>query len=434
MALTLEEAAGTYEMPILAGNSDFPNDTTPPTSTAEVDPAEPDGLDGWYKREVSVTLDADDEEGGSQVELIEYRVDNGAWETYEGEPVTVDVDGNHSFQYRALDRAGNLESANSVPVKIDTAAPSIDVAVRPNLPADVSWFDRPASVELDAWDGYGSGVGRMEYAVDGGDWQEYTAPVEFTEDGTYEVAYRSIDKAGNASAAGEPVIVRVDRTAPETTAKLDGAAPLGTYGQPVKVELVAADGAGSGVAVTRYRLDDGAWTDYAGAITVTDLGLHRIEYSSVDAAGNPEAVKQVAFNRVAPTQGAGDQPPGTDTPAPKPEPWAALSAVRRSRSTVAAFRRGKLSITVSCASVERGTLRLTVSRKVAKKLKLKSRTLARAAVTCEGAETTVTLKPSRKVKRKLAGKKGKSIRASLKLKLTGPDGSATDSASVTLRR
>jgi hypothetical protein len=432
MALTLEEAGGSYEMPILAGNSDFPGDVTPPTSTADVDPAQPDGDNGWYKRQVDVSLDADDEEGGSQVELIEYRIDGGAWLPYEGEPVTVDTDGNHAFEYRAMDRAGNLESVNSVPVKIDTVAPSPDAAVVPNLPAGVTWFDRPASVVLDAWDGYGSGLLRMEYAVNDGDFQTYAGPVELSADGTYVVAYRTVDKAGNTSTDGEPVTVRIDRTAPATTVRLDGAAPLGTYGQPVKVELQAADGAGSGVAVTRYRLDGGAWTDYTGALTVTDLGLHRIEYASVDEAGNPEPVKQVAFNRVAPTQATGT--PGTDQPAPKPRPWAALGTVRRSKSTVGAFRRGKLSVTVSCASVEKGTLRLTVSRKVARKLKLPSRTLATAAVTCEGAETTVALKPSRAVKRKLARKKGGSIRASLSLRLTGPDGTASDSASVTLRR
>jgi hypothetical protein len=434
MALTLEEAAGTYEMPILAGNSDFPNDVTPPASTAEVDPAQPDGENGWYKRHVEVSLDAADEEGGSQVDLIEYRIDGGAWLPYEGEPVSVDTDGNHAFEYRALDRAGNLESVKSLPVKIDTAAPRIDAAVTPNLPSGSTWFDRPASVALDAWDGYGSGVLEIEYAVDGGDWQPYEDPVEFAEEGVYEVTFRTTDKAGNTSAVGEPVIVRVDLTAPETVLLLDGAAPLGTYGQPVKVELPADDGDGSGVFITEYRLDGGAWTEYEQPFTVSDLGLHRIEYSSIDDAGNPEPIKQVAFNRVAPTQGTGTPPPGADQPAPKPEPWAALSAVRRSQSTVGAFRRGKLSVTVSCASVEKGTLRLTVSRKVAKKLKLKSRTLASAAVTCEGAETTVTLKPSSTVKRKLARKRGGSIRASLSLKLTGPDGTASDTATVTLRR
>ena len=54
----------------------------------------------------------------------------------------------------------------------------------------------------------------------------------------------------------------------------------------------------------------------------------------------------------------------------------ALNEVRRSQSTLKAFRKGRLTISLSCQAVEGGTVRLTVSRKVAKRLKLKSRTLA----------------------------------------------------------
>jgi hypothetical protein len=234
------------------------------------------------------------------------------------------------------------------------------------------------------------------------------------------------------------VAVRVDRTAPETTVLLDGAAPLGTYGRPVKVELSAAAGDGSAIAGTAYRLDGGAWVDYKEPFTVSALGLHRVEYASVDEAGNPESVRQVAFNRVegTPTTGSGDPtptPPAGGDPAPKPEPWTALGAVRRSLSKVSAFRRGKLRVTISCQSVERGTLTLKVSKKTKKRFRLKSRTLAKANVTCEDAVTTVTLKPSKRVKRQL-GKKRRSLEATLSVRLSGDGGKASDSALLTLRR
>jgi hypothetical protein len=439
MALTLKEAAGTFEMPILAGNADFPGDLTPPVSTAAVDPGQPDGLAGWYRRHVAVTLDSDDEDGGSQVESIEYRIDDGPWLPYDGAAVTVDTDGDHAFQYRAQDRAGNLETQKTVAVKIDTSAPEVDAALVPGLPEGAEWYDRSVRLELDAFVRNGSGVEVTEYSIDGGAWQEYTTPVEFDEDGDFEVAYHAVDAAGN-TAADVTVPVRVDLTAPKTTVLLDGAAPLGTYGQPVKVELNGSD-SGSGVAGIAYRLDGGEWTEYTEPFTVSALGLHRVEYASIDAAGNPEAVQQVAFNRVAapasppPTTGSGTPtPPGGGEPAPKPEPWTALGAVRSSQSTLAAFRRGKLSVTISCQSVERGTLRLAVSKRTAKRLGLKSTTLASAAVRCDGAETTVTLKPSKRVKRKLAGKKGRSLSATLSVRLTGDGGTATDTAKLTLRR
>ena len=230
-----------------------------------------------------------------------------------------------------------------------------------------------------------------------------------------------------------PLVVKVDTAAPTTTLRIGGAAPVGTYGQPAVVSLAGADGGGSGVAGTEYRLDGGAWTAYAAPFTVTALGLHRVEYRSVDVAGNPEPTKQVAFNRVEPPTGGSGNPPGGD-PAPKPTPWVALNEVRRSQSTLKVFRKGKLTISLSCQAVEGGTVRLAVSRKVANRLKLKSRTLAQAEVVCEGALAEVTLKPGKKVRRKLAGKKGGNVKATLSVRLGGDAGSATDSAKLTLRR
>lgn len=432
MGLTLEAGADDFVMPNLGGPSEFPNDTEAPVTTATIDPGEPDGENGWYKGEVSVTLDTDDEDGGSGVEMVEYRLDGGAWLDYDGTPVVVDTEGDHAFQFRSMDRAGNLSTQQSVAVKIDSQAPEVETVLTPELAAGATWYDAAPSLMIDPWDGNGSGVAATEYSVNGGAWQAYTDEVQFTEDGSYEVAYRATDAAGNTSPVA-PLVVKVDTAAPTTTLTIGGAAPVGTYGQPAVVTLAGADGGGSGVAGTEYRLDGGAWTAYTAPFTVSALGLHRVEYRSVDVAGNPEATRQVAFNRVEPPTGGQGTPPGGD-PAPKPAPWVALNEVRRSQSTLKAFRKGKLTISLSCQAVEGGTLRLTVSRKVAKRLKLKSRTLAQAEVLCEGAVAEVTLKPGKTVRRKLAGKKGRAVKATLSVRLGGDAGSATDSAKLTLRR
>ena len=430
MALTLEDATGGFEMPRLAANAQFPNDDTPPATTATVDPAQPDGDNGWYTQPVDVALAAADEAGGSQLDFIQYRIDGGTWLTYTG-PVTVDTEGAHQVQYRAIDRAGNLEAQKAVAVNLDSQAPEVEVAVSPELAGDSGWYDRAARVMIDPFDGYGSGVAATEYAVNGGAWQAYTGALDLGQDGTYAIAYRATDRAGNMSAAGQPVTVRVDRTAPVTSALLNDAAPVGAYAGAVRLELGAVD-AGSGAVATEFRVDGGAWTPYAGAFTVAGDGVHRVEFRSVDAAGNPEPTRQVAF-----TIGVGSAPPPPldgGQAAPDPEPWVGLSAVARSRSTVSAFRRGRLRVAISCQSVERGTLRLTVSRRVARRLGLDSRTLARARVRCDGAATTVALKPGRAVWRALAGRKGGTIRATLSVRLTGADGTVSDSARLSLRR
>ena len=58
------------------------DDSTPPTTTATLDPAEPDGDNGWYHQPVDVTFDADDGRFGSGVATTEYRVDGGDWQPY----------------------------------------------------------------------------------------------------------------------------------------------------------------------------------------------------------------------------------------------------------------------------------------------------------------------------------------------------------------
>ena len=75
---------------------------------------------------------------------------------------------------------------------------------------------------------------------------------------------------------------------------------------------------------------------------------------------------------------------------------------------------------------------LTVTKPVAKKLKLKSTTLAGGSLRC-GAEgrAALTLKPSAKVKAALAKAKG-SITATLTLRLSGAAGAARDTQTVTL--
>jgi hypothetical protein len=100
---------------------------------------------------------------------------------------------------------------------------------------------------------------------------------------------------------------------------------------------------------------------------------------------------------------------------------------------VKALRSGKVVVRVSCQGVDRGTLRLTVSRSMARKLKLPSAQLAGRSLRC-GSEGRgrVTLKPSKKVRRALARTK-RSITAKLTLSLRGSSGSARDTQTVTFR-
>ena len=196
--------------------------------------------------------------------------------------------------------------------KWDVAAPDTEATLDPPTPAS-GWHAGPVKVTLTADDGAdGVGVDTTEYRIDGGAWTPYTAPFTVAADGHHTVAYRSTDANGNAEEA-EFVTLRVDATAPKTTASLNPPAPDkkdGTYKVPVTITLDAADGAGSGVAGTRYRVDGGAWTTYSAPFTLSQNGNHTVEYGSADVAGNQEPARSVSV-RLKLGGGPGPDPPRT---------------------------------------------------------------------------------------------------------------------------
>jgi hypothetical protein len=101
------------------GKVDYVN----PTVTATLDPADPDGNFGWYKSPVTITLSAED---NVKVAAIYYRIDGGPWKTYTA-PFTIDVDGEHTVDFYAVDEVGNPSDIGTVSFKIDHTAPTVSI-------------------------------------------------------------------------------------------------------------------------------------------------------------------------------------------------------------------------------------------------------------------------------------------------------------------
>ena len=117
------------------------------------------------------------------------------------------------------DKAGNTTSATSAPVKIDKTSPSTDAS------APSGWVNSSVDVTLTPHDAL-SGVDATFYVVDSTDpVPTYTkgTTVTLTGDGTHDVAYYSVDKAGNVETT-KHVTVQIDKTKPTITHKLDPAA------------------------------------------------------------------------------------------------------------------------------------------------------------------------------------------------------------------
>jgi hypothetical protein len=118
----------TYHATDLAGNVSADRqlsvhiDTLSPTTTVT-------GADDlWHNHSVKLILHAADNAGGSGVAYTEYSLNGGkTWTKAASVTIAASADhandGSHTVEYGSADKAGNLEKAKSVTVKIDTTGP-----------------------------------------------------------------------------------------------------------------------------------------------------------------------------------------------------------------------------------------------------------------------------------------------------------------------
>ena len=243
-------------------------DTVPPTIRGSADRA-PNAA-GWYHDDVTVVFAAADALSGLASATASALVGEGAGQSVTG---------------TATDLAANTATDTVSDLNVDKTAPVLSAG-------DVSGWHR-GDVRVDwSCDDVLSGVA--------------DAPVDVTVTGEGDDLAASAscrDRAGNE--AVETVSgIRIDRTAPTTTAEVPEPLTTGWYAGPVAVTLTGHD-ALSGVEAVRYRVDDGPVQVYDGRFTVAAKGSHTVRYWSVDVAGNVEdsAVNSLVLqiDGVAPT-------------------------------------------------------------------------------------------------------------------------------------
>ena len=111
----------------------------------------------------------------------------------------------------------------------DTTPPRTTHTLAPASPDGTGGFYKSnVKVTLAATDtDGGSGLDYTEYRISPTTaWTRYTAPVDVTTEGNTTIEYRSVDKGGNTEAI-RSVSFKIDKAAPTTTAKLDGAGAEG---------------------------------------------------------------------------------------------------------------------------------------------------------------------------------------------------------------
>ncbi|HWW76439.1 MAG TPA: hypothetical protein VNZ44_13665, partial [Pyrinomonadaceae bacterium] len=243
-------------------------DFTAPTASHAL--SQPANDAGWHKADVTVTLGASDNDGGSGVYEIVYAVNGGAATHASGASVNVPVntEGETTVTYYAKDYAGNVGTPQTVTVKLDKTAPVIGEVTRTQPNAN-GWNNTDVVAGFNATDalsGFASGTtatGSHTFDAEGAG-QSYTFTVE--------------DLAGNTASASVSG-VNIDKTAPTVNVAKPSEGAFYLVGQAVAADYACGDNL-SGNAACAGTTPDGAQIDTAtpGAKTFT--------VNTADLAGN----------------------------------------------------------------------------------------------------------------------------------------------------
>ncbi|OPH46585.1 hypothetical protein BC351_13900 [Paenibacillus ferrarius] len=241
--------------------------------SASVDPAAPNGLNGWYTVPATVTLST---YGGA-----EYKVNGEAvWHSYTA-PFTFDQDGTYTFNYRIKNSDGTTSAEQSTTVNMDRTAPADATFVTANTPDNVHMavtINYPADSVVNEYKVGANGV-----------WTAYSTPVVVNNNET--VYARGTDAAGNIGNEVHVVASIVDKLPPaDAVLSADITAPTNS-----NVTLTISYPADA--AVKEYKVGDtGTWTVYGAPVVVT--ANDTVYARGTDAAGNVSNVTSYTVSNI----------------------------------------------------------------------------------------------------------------------------------------
>src|SRR5262249_16627542 len=245
-------------------------DRTAPTT--EADPPS-----DWSNADVTVQFTADDNLSG--VKDTHYKLDGGA--DTKDTSVTISAEGDHTLTFWSVDKAGNIETARTVHVKIDKQDPTISHALTP--PANGNgWNNTDVTVAFTCGDSL-SGVESCT-----------TLQMVTTEGENQPVTGTAVDKAGNQKT--DTAYVYIDKMAPTISGEPDRAANNNHwYNANVTVNFTCSDDrSGSKGGTEPQTLSEGknqsvsgTATDAAGNSASTSVGGINVDKTAPTLSGAP---------------------------------------------------------------------------------------------------------------------------------------------------
>ena len=266
----------------------LPLDLAAPVLAIAVQPTPVAGV--WSRTGLTLTAQATDTQSG--VAALAYTVDDTAWQPYSA-PLALTAGAAQTIRFRAIDHAGHVAISAGLTLGVDGQPPTttLHLSHRPNA---AGWFNQPITLTLVATDTE-TGLFQTQYQ-----WQEqrspaiYQQPLALSQAGRHTLTWFSVDRALNQEQPHTQTL-NLDWIAPTITYTIQGTAIAPGWYQSAATLHVTATDALAGIALVEYRLAEGNWQPYAGALTVTGGSWHTVQLRARDQAANQGAPTTVAF-------------------------------------------------------------------------------------------------------------------------------------------
>jgi hypothetical protein len=299
---------GSHTVDIRATDSAGNTDSTPASRTWTVDTVAPNttintGPSGTVSS-TSADFTFSSSEGGS---TFECRIDGGSWSSCTSpRNYTSLSNGSHTFDVRATDSTGNLDSTPATRAwTIDSAAPETTINTGPSGSVN----SNSASFSFSS----NKAGSTFECRIDGGSWSSCTSPRNYTSlsQGSHTFDVRATDSVGNLDSTPASRTWTVDTVAPETTINTGP-----TNGSNVNSTSASFTFSANETSSFECRIDGGSWSSCTSPRNLTGLsnGSHTFDVRATDSAGNLDstpASRTWTVDTVAPNTTINTGPSGT---------------------------------------------------------------------------------------------------------------------------
>ncbi|MFX1498866.1 MAG: SBBP repeat-containing protein [Promethearchaeota archaeon] len=120
-------------------------------------------------------------------------------------------------------------------------------------------------------------------------------------EGSFNINFYVLDMAGFETSSN--IIVRKDLTSPISVISFTPYSGTNKVIKDTEFTITANDGAGSGVSLIRYKVNNSAWITYTGSFNFSSYsdGYYEITYQAIDTVNNVETEKSILVQLITPS-------------------------------------------------------------------------------------------------------------------------------------